>query len=42
MNSSERNNLLLHKPLEKLFDDGRMVIVPDPTDNNEFVRIILS
>ena len=39
---SERNGLMLHIILEKIFDDGRMVIIPDPTDDNEFVSIILS
>ncbi|KEF60196.1 uncharacterized protein A1O9_05046 [Exophiala aquamarina CBS 119918] len=39
---SERNGLMLHNTLEKILDDGRMVIVPDPTDNNEFMSIILS
>jgi hypothetical protein len=39
---SERNGLMLHTVLEKIFDDGRMVIVPDPTDDNEFISIILS
>jgi hypothetical protein len=39
---SERNGFMLHTSLEKIFDDGRMVIIPDPTDDNEFISIILS
>jgi hypothetical protein len=39
---SERNGFMLHNILEKIFDDGRMVIIPDPTDDNEFISIILS
>lgn len=39
---SERNGLMMHTTLEKIFDDGRMVIVPDPTDENELISIILS
>ena len=39
---SERNGLMMHTTLEKIFDDGRMVIVPDPMDKNEFISIILS
>ena len=39
---SERNGFMLHTILEKLFDDGRMAIIPDPTDDNEFISIILS
>ena len=33
---------MLHTDLEKLFDDRRMVIMPDPTDDSEFISIILS
>ncbi|KAJ9501695.1 hypothetical protein H2202_002657 [Exophiala xenobiotica] len=36
---SERNGLMLHQSIEKIFDDGRLVIVPDPTDDNEFLSI---
>ena len=39
---SERNGFMLHTILEKIFDDGRMVIIPDPTDDNEFISVILS
>jgi hypothetical protein len=39
---SERNGFMLHNILEKIFDDGRMVIIPDPTDDNEFISVILS
>jgi HNH endonuclease len=39
---SERNGLMLNEVLEKIFDDGRMVIIPDPTDDNELVSVILS
>ncbi|KAK5190299.1 hypothetical protein LTR47_005707 [Exophiala xenobiotica] len=39
---SERNGLMLHQSIEKIFDDGRLVIVPDPTDDNEFLSIVLS
>ena len=39
---SERNGLMLHYILEKIFYDGRMVIIPDPTDDNEFISVILS
>jgi hypothetical protein len=39
---SERNGFMLHTILEKIFNDGRMVIIPDPTDDNEFISIILS
>ena len=31
----------MHTTLKKLFDDGRMVIVPDPTDENELISIVL-
>jgi hypothetical protein len=39
---SEKNGFMLHNIFEKIFDDGRMVIIPDPTDDNEFISIILS
>jgi HNH endonuclease len=39
---SERNGFMLHNVFEKIFDDGRMIIIPDPTDDNEFINIILS
>ena len=39
---SERNGLMLHGSIEKIFDDGQMVIIPDPTDDNEFISFILS
>jgi HNH endonuclease len=39
---SERNGFMVHNILEKIFDDGRTVIIPDPTDENEFISIILS
>jgi hypothetical protein len=39
---SERNGFMMHNILEKIFDDGRMVIIPDPVDDNEFISIILS
>lgn len=39
---SERNGFMIHAALEKIFDDGRMVIVPDPTDDTEIISIILS
>ncbi|KAK5461552.1 hypothetical protein LTR20_006476 [Exophiala xenobiotica] len=39
---SERNGLMIHQSIEKIFDDGRLVIVPDPTDDNEFLSIVLS
>ena len=39
---SEKNGLMLHTILGKIFDDGRMVIIPDPTDDNEFISVILS
>ncbi|KAL6245283.1 hypothetical protein RBB50_008058 [Rhinocladiella similis] len=38
---SERNGLMMHYLLEEKFDDGRMVIVPDPLDNNEFISVVL-
>ncbi|OAP54188.1 hypothetical protein AYL99_11723 [Fonsecaea erecta] len=38
---SEKNGLMMNEDLEKIFDDGRMVIMPDPTDDNEFISIIL-
>jgi hypothetical protein len=39
---TERNGLLLHHVIEEIFDDGRLVILPDPTDPNEFVSLVLS
>jgi hypothetical protein len=39
---SERNGFMMHNILEKIFDDGRMVIIPDPMDDNEFISIVLS
>lgn len=39
---SNNNGLIMHNLAEKLFDDARMVIVPDPTDENEFISVILS
>jgi len=39
---SEQNGLMMHSALEKIFDDGRIVIIPDPTDESEFISIILS
>ena len=39
---SEKNGFMLHILFEEIFDDGRMVIIPDPTDDNEFISIILS
>lgn len=39
---SAKNGLLLHSYLEKLFDDGRMVIIPDLSEENEFMSVILS
>ena len=39
---SERNGFMMHTVLEKIFDDGRMVIVPDPSDENEYISVILS
>lgn len=39
---SERNGLMLHYVLKEVLDDGRMVIMPDPTDSNEFISIVLS
>lgn len=39
---SERNGFMMHVTLERIFDDGRMVIVPDPMDNNELISIVLS
>ncbi|KIW63917.1 hypothetical protein PV04_08881 [Phialophora macrospora] len=38
---SEKNGLLLNWDFEKRFDDGRIVIMPDPTDENEFISIVL-
>ena len=38
---SEKNGLMMHSALKKLFDDGSMVIIPDPTDENEFISILL-
>jgi hypothetical protein len=39
---SERNGFMLHNVFKEIFDDGRMVIIPDPTDDNEFISVILS
>ncbi|KAF2183511.1 hypothetical protein K469DRAFT_710703 [Zopfia rhizophila CBS 207.26] len=39
---SERNGFMMHNILEKIFDDGRMVIIPDPMDDNELISIVLS
>lgn len=39
---SESNGLMMNEVLEEIFDDGRMVIIPDPADKNEFISIILS
>ncbi|OAP54119.1 hypothetical protein AYL99_11654 [Fonsecaea erecta] len=38
---SEKNGLMMELHLEKIFDDGRMLIMPDPTDDNEFISIVL-
>ena len=36
---SEKNGLMLHKDAERDLDNGPMVIVPDPTEDNEFMCI---
>lgn len=38
---SEKNGLLLSYRLRKIFDEGRMIILPDPTGDNEFISFIL-
>lgn len=38
----EKNGFILHTIFKKIFNNGRMVIIPDPTDNNKFISIILS
>jgi hypothetical protein len=31
---SEKNGLMMHKAFKKVFDDGQIVILPDPTAEN--------
>jgi hypothetical protein len=38
---SEKNGLMMNSVFETKFDDGRMVIMPDPSDEGEFISIIL-
>ena len=39
---SEANGLMMHGAFQKPFDHGVIVIVPDPTDHNEFMTLILA
>jgi hypothetical protein len=38
---SEKNGLMMNSVFETKFDDGRMVVMPDPSDEGEFISIIL-
>ena len=39
---SEKNGLMMHKLFEEDFDAAQMLIIPDPTDPDEFISIVLS
>ena len=36
-----RNDFMLHNLCEKMFDDRRMVMIPNSTDDNEFINVML-
>jgi hypothetical protein len=39
---STKNKLIIHPVLEKIFNNGQIVIIPDPIDNDKYISIILS
>lgn len=39
---SERNGLMMYSLFKGIFEDGRMVIIPALTDDNEFISVILA